>query len=287
MTANKSVAHRLGGVLEKVTRQSGRLPDTPEYGSWLLGKASESQLRRRVRIQVILTVFLLSANLLGIAAAILLVIVVFPVPSIFSDAPKWITFVVTPAYIALALVVGIFSITHRTVNAFVDDALRATGSRVHSSVRVFARLLRCRDGHPVLPADRIRVASGRGASAGSRTPAAPAERGDHGPDHDRVATQLRGISGRDRAHRGVRLIARQPHRDPVRLCRNNSGHVGLIRRLPVDVDPVLADGNASARGARCPQTRRARRPGLQRGGVRRQRTRRAATWLQLDGRRSS
>ena len=55
MTANKSVAQRLGRVLETVTRQSGRLPDTPEYGSWLLGKASESQRRRRVRIQVILT----------------------------------------------------------------------------------------------------------------------------------------------------------------------------------------------------------------------------------------
>jgi adenylate cyclase len=117
MTANKSVAHRLGTVLETVTRQSGRLPDTPEYGSWLLGKASESQRRRRVRIQIILTVFLLGANLLGIAVSLLLVTVVFPVPSVFSDAPKWITFVVTPAYLALALVVGIFSITRRTVNA--------------------------------------------------------------------------------------------------------------------------------------------------------------------------
>jgi adenylate cyclase len=117
MTPNKSVAQRLGRVLETVTRQSGRLPDTPEYGSWLLGKASESQLRRRVRIQIILTVLLLGANLLGIAVSLLLVIVVFPVPSVFSDAPKWITFAVGPAYIALALVVGIFSITWRTVNA--------------------------------------------------------------------------------------------------------------------------------------------------------------------------
>ena len=86
MNARMSIAHRLGRVLETVTRQSGRLPDTPEYGSWLLGKASESQLRRRVRIQVILTVFILSANLLGIGVALLLVIVAFPVPSVFSDA---------------------------------------------------------------------------------------------------------------------------------------------------------------------------------------------------------
>ena len=108
--------HRLGRVLEKVTRHSG-LPDTPEYGSWLLGKSTESQPRRRVRIQMILTVFILGVNVLGLAVATLLVTVVFPVPSIFSDAPLWITFAVTPAYIALALMLGVFWITRRTVNA--------------------------------------------------------------------------------------------------------------------------------------------------------------------------
>src|SRR6478752_4259608 len=117
MNARMSIAHRLGRVLETVTRQSGRLPDTPEYGSWLLGKASESQLRRRVRIQVILTVFILSANLLGIGVALLLVIVAFPVPSVFSDAPVWLTWVVCPAYICLALLIGTFWITRRTVDA--------------------------------------------------------------------------------------------------------------------------------------------------------------------------
>jgi len=117
MNARKSIAHRLGRVLESVTRQSGRLPDTPEYGSWLLGKASESQLRRRVRIQVILTVFILSANLLGIGVALLLVIVAFPVPSVFSDAPAWLTWVVCPVYICLALLIGTFWITRRTVDA--------------------------------------------------------------------------------------------------------------------------------------------------------------------------
>src|ERR1700738_2767524 len=116
MSANKSVAHRLGGVLEKVTRQSGRLPDTPEYGSWLLGKSSESQLRRRVRIQVILTVLIVTFNVIGIGVAVLLVTLVFPVPSIFSDAPMWITFAVGPAYIGLALTLGTFWITRRTVN---------------------------------------------------------------------------------------------------------------------------------------------------------------------------
>ena len=117
MNANKSVAHRLGRVLETVTRQSGRLPETPEYGSWLLGKASESQRRRRIRIQVILTVFLLFWNLLGIAVTLLLITVAFPVPSVFTDAPAWITFGVVPAYICVALVLGIFWITRGTVKA--------------------------------------------------------------------------------------------------------------------------------------------------------------------------
>ena len=117
MNAHNSVAHRLGRVLEAVTRQSGRLRETPDYGSWLLGKSSESQRRRRVRIQFILTVFIVSTNLLGIAIALLLVTIVIPVPSVFTDAPMWITFVAAPAYVALALVLGTFWITRRTVSA--------------------------------------------------------------------------------------------------------------------------------------------------------------------------
>lgn len=115
MSATQSLAKRIGRVLERVTRQSGRLPETPAYGSLLLGRVSESQARRRVRIQVILTVLVLGANLIGIAVALLLVIVAVPQPSVFHDAPAWITFGVSPAYIALALAVGTYWITRRTV----------------------------------------------------------------------------------------------------------------------------------------------------------------------------
>ena len=88
MTANKTVAQRLGRVLERVTRQSSRLPATPEYGSWVLGRVSESQRRRRVRIQIILTVFIVIANLIGIGVATLVVTVAFPTPSVFEpDGP--------------------------------------------------------------------------------------------------------------------------------------------------------------------------------------------------------
>jgi adenylate cyclase len=100
-----------------VTRQSGRLSQTPEYGSWLLGRVSESQLRRRVRIQVILTIFIVAANLLGIGVVLLVVTVTFPVPSVLTDALAWITCGVSPAYIALALALGTFWITRRTVKA--------------------------------------------------------------------------------------------------------------------------------------------------------------------------
>src|SRR5271156_5350505 len=115
MVAKRSTAQRLGRVLERVTQQSGRLPETPAYGSWLLGRVSETQSRRRVRIQLILTVFIVGANLIGIAVATLLLTVAFPTPSIFSDAPLWITFGVTPAYCAVALALGTYLITHRTI----------------------------------------------------------------------------------------------------------------------------------------------------------------------------
>jgi adenylate cyclase len=115
MVAEKTAAQRLGRILEAVTRQSGRLGKTPAYGSWLLGRPSESQRRRRVRIQVILTVFVVIANLIGIGVVALMVTVTFPVPNVFGPDARWITFTVVPAYVAAALVVGIFWGTHRVV----------------------------------------------------------------------------------------------------------------------------------------------------------------------------
>ncbi len=117
MNSKKGVAHRLGQVLETVTRQSGRLATTPDYGSWLLGKETESQFRRRVRIQVILTFFILFTNLLGIAVATVLVAFVFPVPSVFTDVPPWLTFGVTPGYMVVALTLGTFWVTWRIVRS--------------------------------------------------------------------------------------------------------------------------------------------------------------------------
>jgi adenylate cyclase len=135
MVAKLSAAQRLGRLLERVTRQSGRISETPDYGSWLLGRATESQTHRRVRIQVILTVFMLTTNLLGIAVALLLVTVAFPVPSIFTDAPWWLTWVVSPAYTAAALLVGIFWVTGRTVRGLrwaIEERPPTRGDQVNT-----------------------------------------------------------------------------------------------------------------------------------------------------------
>ena len=70
-----------------MTRQSGRLATTPDYGSWLLGKVTESQCRRRVRIQLILTTFIVFTNLIGIFVATVVVTFAFPIPSVFTDVP--------------------------------------------------------------------------------------------------------------------------------------------------------------------------------------------------------
>lgn len=115
MTQKKSSAQRLGQVLEKVTNQSSRVPSTPEYGSWILGRVSETQRRRRVRIQLILTTFVVIANLIGIAVAILVVTITFPVPSVFDSDVLWITVIAAPAYIGSALIVGVIWATSRVI----------------------------------------------------------------------------------------------------------------------------------------------------------------------------
>jgi adenylate cyclase len=116
MSADPSLAQRLGRVLERITRQSGRLSHPPVFGSLLLGRATESPERRRMRVQLILTTFIVAVNAIGIALAFLLVAVAFPVPSVFTDVPWWLPGVVTPLYIVGAVLVGAWWIHVRTIN---------------------------------------------------------------------------------------------------------------------------------------------------------------------------
>ena len=114
MTADRSLAQRLGRVLERVTRQSGRL-STPAYGSLLLGRVSESPARRRVRVQVILTVSILLVNLVGIVLAFVFTAVIFPEPNVFTDVPWWLPALASPLYIVCAVAVGAWWIHVRTI----------------------------------------------------------------------------------------------------------------------------------------------------------------------------
>lgn len=114
MKQPKTVAQRVGRLLELLTRQSGRLPETPEYGSWLLGRVSESPAVRRIRIQLMLTVVIVGTNLIGIAVQALLVTVAFTSPSVFDDVPGWLTYGVVPVYVTVALIGGTYLITRIT-----------------------------------------------------------------------------------------------------------------------------------------------------------------------------
>ncbi|MFB7716159.1 adenylate/guanylate cyclase domain-containing protein [Nocardia sp. NPDC056100] len=76
------------------------------WGSRLLGPVEEGAVSRRVRVQVLLTVPLTVANLIGIAVAMVLIGVVLPGPSVFTRKLVLLNFVAVPLYAALALVLG-------------------------------------------------------------------------------------------------------------------------------------------------------------------------------------
>ncbi|MUM16297.1 HAMP domain-containing protein [Mycobacterium sp. CBMA271] len=108
----RALSRRVGSALAAVTGQTGRLEAGDGYGSWLLGRYDQSALVQRVRIQLILTVFVVAANLIGVGVIILLVLVAIPDPNIF-DAPWWINFVVVPVYVTLAVLIGAYWGTRR------------------------------------------------------------------------------------------------------------------------------------------------------------------------------
>lgn len=76
------------------------------WGSRLLGSADETSGVRRLRVQALLTIPLLVANLTGIAVVVALVGFVLPGPSVFSRKLILQNVVATPLYAALAVVVG-------------------------------------------------------------------------------------------------------------------------------------------------------------------------------------
>ena len=87
-------------------------------GSRLLGDTSESPRRRRIRVQVLLTIFLIAANLIGAVIVGALVSVVVPGPNVLDpDKYWWVNFIVIPTYVGLAFIVGVLWGTTRALRA--------------------------------------------------------------------------------------------------------------------------------------------------------------------------
>ncbi|RJO77044.1 adenylate/guanylate cyclase domain-containing protein [Nocardia panacis] len=77
------------------------------YGSRLLGPVDEDSTVRRLRIQLLLTVPSLIANLLGIAVATALVGFVLPGPPLFTRRLIFLNLVVSPLIIGTIVVIGV------------------------------------------------------------------------------------------------------------------------------------------------------------------------------------
>lgn len=116
MNAEKSGPRRLVRLREAIAPRTS-LQATPEYGSWLLGRVAESQRRRRVRIQLILTAFVIGANLIGVGISVLVVTILFPTPNIFGPDVWWISLIITPVYIGLAFFIGAIWATNRVIQS--------------------------------------------------------------------------------------------------------------------------------------------------------------------------
>ena len=193
--------------------------------------------------------------------ATVLVAFVFPVPSVFTDVPAWLTFVVTPAYMGLALALGTFWVTRRIVRSLRWAIEQRTPDRTDQRNTfvapwrvakmllvlwgVGAALLTTLYGQydtafiprflfavgfsgvvvatAVLPDHRVRAAARRRPGTGSRSPAPSAHRGHHGPDHDRVVARFGRAGNRYRDDRSVRTVTTEHDRDPIRFCRTEFG----------------------------------------------------------------
>lgn len=84
-----------------------RLPrrDRTPYGSWLLGPAGQSARQTRIRVQLLLTLMLVTTNVVGAVLVFLISFVVMPAPSA-NAAVIVSTAIAAPVYLAVAVLVG-------------------------------------------------------------------------------------------------------------------------------------------------------------------------------------
>jgi adenylate cyclase len=85
-------------------------------GSRLLGRGTDSTRSVRVRVQLLLTAFIVLANLIGAVVVGALVIVVIPGPSVFTRDLLLVNAVYLPVYVTLAVGVGVVWGTRRALS---------------------------------------------------------------------------------------------------------------------------------------------------------------------------
>ncbi|MFZ2529264.1 MAG: adenylate/guanylate cyclase domain-containing protein [Rhodococcus sp. (in: high G+C Gram-positive bacteria)] len=85
---------------------SRRRASTAPLGSAILGEPAEPVRRQRIRIQMLLTLSLLSTHLLGALVAAVLINVVIPGPSVLTRDFVVAVAVIAPVYILIAMIVG-------------------------------------------------------------------------------------------------------------------------------------------------------------------------------------
>lgn len=87
------------------------------WGSRLLGREEEAAGIRRLRIQLLLTVPIVVANLAGVFVSITLIGFVLPGPSVFTEKMILIDAVAAPVYAAVAVLIGVWWGTARGLGA--------------------------------------------------------------------------------------------------------------------------------------------------------------------------
>lgn len=103
--------------------RTGPEPGSNPFGSRLLGPADQAPRALRVRIQVLLTVMLLSTNIVGAIVAFLISNFALPAPRLSHRLGTALA-VAVPAYVLVAVVVGAVSGTSTTLKALrwaLDD----------------------------------------------------------------------------------------------------------------------------------------------------------------------
>ncbi|PPJ08840.1 hypothetical protein C5E44_28095 [Nocardia nova] len=115
------------------------------WGSRLLGREDEAAGTRRLRVQLLLTVPIVLANLAGVFVSITLIGFVLPGPSVFAEKIVLVDAVAAPVYAVVAVLIGVWWGTVRGLGALgwaLDPDVVPTERQQAAAAAVPRRLVR-------------------------------------------------------------------------------------------------------------------------------------------------